>query len=92
VLIALTISSLLNIYYLLSIPMTAFFNKPITTNTANGTDLEHNEHVHTEPGSSRIKEAPIACLIGMAIPTLITIYLFFDPYVFFRLSSTLTNF
>jgi multicomponent Na+:H+ antiporter subunit D len=30
-------------------------------------------------------------LIGMAIPTFITLYLFFDPQVFYRLASTLTT-
>jgi len=85
VLIGLTVSSLLNIYYLLSIPMTAFFNKPVRTGAENDHDSEHS-------ASGRIKEAPIACLIGMAIPTVMTIYLFFDPQVFYRLSSTLANF
>lgn len=88
VLIGLTISSMLNIYYLLSIPMTAFFSKPLQDDSNSNA---HDEH-HHEASSSGIKEAPIACLIGMAIPTLVTIYLFFDPQVFFRLSSTLANF
>jgi multicomponent Na+:H+ antiporter subunit D len=89
VLIALTVSSMLNIYYLLSIPMTAFFNKPLAVSSG---DNEHDEH-HGEPSSNGgIKEAPVACLIGMAIPTFVTIYLFFDPQVFYRLSSTLANF
>jgi multicomponent Na+:H+ antiporter subunit D len=79
VLIGLTVSSLLNIYYLLSIPMTAFFNKPLN----HGTENEHG---------GVVKEAPLACLMGMAIPTFMTIYLFFDPQVFYRLSLTLANF
>ncbi|AEP29281.1 proton-conducting transporter membrane subunit [Brumicola nitratireducens] len=88
VLIGLTVSSLLNIYYLLSIPMTAFFNKPVKTSA------DHSHDSHGDPNSVRqgIKEAPFACLIGMAIPTLMTLYLFFDPQVFYRLSSTLANF
>jgi multicomponent Na+:H+ antiporter subunit D len=86
VLIGLTVSSLLNIYYLLSIPMTAFFNKPVKSSTENYHAGGHH------PVSEGIKEAPLACLIGMAIPTFITIYLFFDPQVFYRLSSTLANF
>lgn len=89
VLIGLTISSMLNIYYLLSIPMTAFFSKApqIAPN-----DHGHDEHHGENANSGGIKEAPLACLIGMAIPTLVTIYLFFDPQVFYRLSSTLANF
>ena len=69
--IALIVSSLLNTYYLLSIPMRAFFVK---------------SSLYTE-----YKEAPLACLIGMAIPTIMTIYLFFDPSVFYQLSLTLTE-
>jgi multicomponent Na+:H+ antiporter subunit D len=74
ILTALAISSVLNTYYLLSIPMTAFFNKPPATE------------------ESTYSEAPIACLVGMAIPTCVTLYLFFDPQVFYRLASTLTQF
>jgi multicomponent Na+:H+ antiporter subunit D len=69
--IALVISSLLNTYYLLSIPMRAYF-------------------VHN-PAYGQYKEAPLACLIGMAIPTIMTIYLFFDPSVFYELSLSLIN-
>lgn len=71
VLIALVASSLLNTYYLLSIPMRAYFV--------------------SNPAYTQIKEAPTACLIGMAIPTVVTIYLFFDPSVFYQLSLSLTD-
>lgn len=71
VLSALIASSLLNTYYLLSIPMRAYFM--------------------TNPSYTHVKEAPTACLIGMAIPTLVTLYLFFDPSVFYQLSLTLTE-
>ncbi len=72
ILITLSVSSMLNIFYLLSIPMKAFFTVPSNEKT-------------------QIKEAPIACLIGMAIPTVMTIYLFFDPSVFYTLSQTLVG-
>ncbi len=71
VLAALALSSLLNTYYLLSIPMRAFF-------------MQNNAY-------QQIQEAPKACLIGMAIPTAMTLYLFFDPSVFYQLSLTLTE-
>jgi multicomponent Na+:H+ antiporter subunit D len=71
VLFALALSSLLNTYYLLSIPMRAFF-------------MHNNAY-------QQIQEAPKACLIGMAIPTAMTLYLFFDPSVFYQLSLTLTE-
>lgn len=71
VLSALAISTLLNTYYLLSIPMRAFF-------------IRH-------PSYTEIQEAPKACLIGMAIPTLVTLYLFIDPAIFYQLSLSLTK-
>lgn len=72
VLTALAISSMLNIYYLLSIPVKAFF-------------------MPADDAEVGIKEAPLPCVIGMAIPTAITIYLFFDPSLFYELSATLTK-
>ncbi len=71
VLAALGASSLLNTYYLLSIPMRGFF-------------MQNNAY-------QQVKEAPVACMIGMAIPTIMTLYLFFDPSVFYQLSLTLTE-
>jgi multicomponent Na+:H+ antiporter subunit D len=71
VLAALALSSLLNTYYLLSIPMRAFF-------------IQNNAY-------QQIQEAPKACLIGMAIPTAMTLYLFYDPSLFYQLSLTLTE-
>jgi multicomponent Na+:H+ antiporter subunit D len=61
----LLLSSLLNISYLLSIPMRGFF----ATNTR----------------TQAIKEAPNLCLLGMAIPALACIYLFFQPTFFYDL-------
>ncbi|MBF7073305.1 monovalent cation/H+ antiporter subunit D family protein [Glaciecola sp. MH2013] len=80
ILTGLAISSILNTYYLLSIPMTAFFNKA------------DNDSSNASQHASGIKEAPVACLIGMAIPTCITVYLFFDPQLFYRLAATLNQF
>ncbi|WP_395341565.1 monovalent cation/H+ antiporter subunit D family protein [Ningiella sp. W23] len=77
VLSVLTISSMLNIYYLLSIPVKAFFTSPSED------ELAEND--------TSIKEAPIACLIGMAIPTVMTLYLFFDPSVFYTLSEAISK-
>jgi multicomponent Na+:H+ antiporter subunit D len=63
----LILSSLLNIAYLLVIPMRAFFGKA------------------TEQAT--YSEAPLACLIGMAIPTTLCIYLFFAPDIFYKLAN-----
>lgn len=64
----LLVSSLLNIWYLLSIPIKAFFSQPTS-------DI------------SAYKEAPWPCLIGLLIPTLMCLYLFFYPFPFFELAS-----
>ncbi len=64
----LMLSSLLNIIYLLAIPVRAFFPAA-------------NDHI-----SEDIKEAPITCLIGMLVPSLICIYLFLNPEPFYSLA------
>ncbi|TNF98637.1 MAG: monovalent cation/H+ antiporter subunit D family protein [Gammaproteobacteria bacterium] len=69
----LMISSLLNIAYLLVIPVRAFFVKPGQT------------------VSEGIKEAPVTCLIGMLIPSLMCIYLFFHPEPFYSLAQTVSR-
>lgn len=69
VLTVLMISSLLNIIYLLAIPVRAFFPGPGSA------------------AGGRIKEAPITCLIGMLIPSLACIYLFFNPEPFYSLAQ-----
>ncbi|RDV24655.1 monovalent cation/H+ antiporter subunit D family protein [Alteromonas aestuariivivens] len=67
----LTVSSLLNIAYLLTIPVRAFFASP-------GIPSVH------------AKEAPLPCLIGMAVPAIFCIYLFFDPHWLLNLSQPTT--
>ena len=68
ILITLVISSLLNIAYLLVIPVKAFFGGPAhpTTNTVN--------------------EAPLACMVGLLLPALLCVWLFFEPDLVYRLS------
>jgi len=68
----LMISSLLNIVYLLVIPVKAFY--PATSN-----------------GTVAVKEAPLTCLIGMGIPSLMCIYLFINPEPFYSLARLLTQ-
>lgn len=69
--ITLMLSTLLNIAYLLVIPVKAFFGTPAD--------------------NQRWREAPLPCLIGMAIPTLLCIYMFFDPHVFFQLANSVNQ-
>lgn len=69
--ITLMLSTLLNIWYLLSIPMHAFFKS--------GDDAR------------QYREAPLACLIGMAVPAALCVYLFFDPHVIFNLAAHITG-
>lgn len=66
-LITLMLSTLLNIWYLLSIPMHAFFKAGTVSQPV-------------------VKEAPVACLIGMAVPAALCIYLFFDPHIVYQLA------
>ena len=73
VLAVLMLSSLLNIVYLLAIPVRAFFSKSDVA-VAEGT-----------------KEAPLTCLIGMLVPVLMCIYLFFSPEPFYSLAQELAN-
>lgn len=64
--ITLMVSTLLNIWYLLTVPMHAFF-KPA-------------------PDKSQYKEAPVSCLIAMAVPAALCIYFFFDPHLIYQLA------
>ena len=64
----LMLSSLLNIVYLMAIPIKGFFHAP------------------SEPQSVAIKEAPFPCLVGLVIPALICVYLFFNPQPFYGLA------
>lgn len=75
----LLLSSLLNIWYLLSIPVQAFMGKAPAPRAD-----EQIHRVAEEVPHSRF-EAPFACLLGILIPTLICLYLFFFPYPFFSL-------
>jgi len=65
----LLISSLLNIAYLLPVPVRGFFGK-----TRDGTTY------------TRIKEAPLSCLIAMMITSLACVLLFFYPDPFYELA------
>lgn len=65
----LMLSSLLNIAYLVVIPVRAFFGK-----------LPHGE-------STALKEAPLPCLIGLVIPAIMCLYLFFYPEPFLGLAQ-----
>lgn len=69
----LMLSSLLNIVYLLAIPVRAFFVQP------------------TQTAAGEIKEAPVTCLIGMLVPSIMCIYLFFNPEPFYSLAQALAK-
>lgn len=70
----LMISSLLNIAYLLPIPVRAFFSKP----------KDGNEY-------TRIKEAPVTCLVAMVITALACFVLFLFPGPFYQLAMSLAG-
>lgn len=67
----LLLSSLLNIAYLLIIPVRAFFKQPPAEQT---------------PG---LHEAPWTCLLGMSVPALMCVVLFFYPEPFYSLAKAL---
>lgn len=69
----LMISSLLNIAYLASIPLKAFFS-PLP-----------------EGVDTRMKEAPLPCLIALLIPAICCLYLFFYPEPFYGLAQHALN-
>lgn len=66
----LMISSLLNIAYLLSIPLRAFFSAPSNENMSSG-----------------VREAPLPCLVAIAVTTVGCLVLFFYPEPLYRLAS-----
>ena len=71
----LMISSLLNIAYLLVIPARAYFGQP----------QPGKDHAHHHG------EAPMTCLIAMAISSLMCIYLFFNPEPFYTLAGLIVS-
>jgi len=75
----LMVSSLLNIGYLLPIPLRAFFQAP--------DDDGHASHSGDAP--SGIKEAPLPCLIALVLTSVGCIVLFFFPGPMFELLSSI---
>jgi multicomponent Na+:H+ antiporter subunit D len=66
----LMISSLLNIVYLLPIPIRAFLARPPEGETRSG-----------------LREAPVTCLLAMAVTSLACVLLFFYPDPFYELAA-----
>ena len=73
----LLISSLLNIAYLLPIPIQGFFAK--------ATPSKHDEHGHAPVEG--IQEAPLACLIPLMLTATACVVLFFFPDFFLQLAK-----
>jgi len=76
-LLVLLISSLLNVAYLLPIAVRGFFSEP--------------EGMPPDDGSKGIKEAPLPCLIAIAITSLGCIVLFFYPEPVYELMQSIAN-
>ena len=70
-LMVLMLSSLLGLYYLLEVPVKAFFFKPLE-------DAHHREGIH---------EAPTASLIAIIITAIMTVGLFVRPDLAFNLMA-----
>lgn len=84
-LIVLLISSLLNIAYLLTVPMRAFFARPVASTNDHGPENQHAHDDHGDP--NKIKEAPLAMLIAIGITATGTIMLFLYPEGLFALAQ-----
>lgn len=65
----LMISSLLNVAYLLPIPIKAFFNP----------------EKHSDWSWSEVKEAPLPCLVAICVTSMLCILFFFSPHLFIEL-------
>jgi len=76
VMIILMISSLLNIAYLLPIPLRAFFDGERSVVTIR---------------RDQIKEAPWASLLALSITAIMTMVFFFWPQVFYGLAESLAS-
>lgn len=82
----LMVSSLLNIAYLLPIPLRAFFPGA----GPQGTDFrENNKIIRLE--RAQIKEAPWPSLIALSLTSIMTMVLFFWPHVFYELAASLAG-
>jgi len=92
----LMVSSLLNVAYLLPIPVRGFFatpadNPPLPPGhemTAEH-DPEH-DHAHDHDPARRIKEAPLPCLFAMAVTSAGCVALFFYPTPVYNLMQMIT--
>jgi multicomponent Na+:H+ antiporter subunit D len=72
VIAALILSSLLNVFYLLQIPLRAFFG----TRPADHAEPFENR---STPAPETVKEAPLPCLIAIGVTSLACVVLFFFP-------------
>jgi len=86
---SLMISSLLNIAYLIPIPMLAFLKAPDTANhdghsTSNdGQELQENHDTMSDEHEAAHGEAPLACVIPLCCTAAISVILFFTaPWIY----------
>ncbi|MDA1089182.1 MAG: proton-conducting transporter membrane subunit [Proteobacteria bacterium] len=77
----LVVSSLLNVVYLLQIPFNGFFSTSLNNPepaAKHNHDADH-DHSHDREQSQGIREAPVPCLIAIAISSTGCLVLFFYP-------------
>jgi len=77
-LVVLMLSTLLSLYYLLEVPVKAFFSAPPAD-------------AHHEAGHEGIREAPWPCLVAIMITAAATVALFFWPHLAFELMTLLAG-
>jgi len=85
----LMISSLLNVAYLLPIPIKAFFGDP--ANAAPTHDDGHGHHNEGAHGGSGLQEAPTFCVIAQCFTAFGCLILFLWPDAIFRLLGQLVG-
>jgi multicomponent Na+:H+ antiporter subunit D len=89
----LLVSSLLNIAYLLVIPVRAFFLQPAgaAAHTQSGAQSGVDSGGDSGASTNAIAEAPAACLIAMVVTSAACIVLFFYPDFLYRLAAAVTG-
>ncbi len=94
----LMVSSLLNVAYLLSIPLSGFFaaavdSPPSASNPGKGTERDTaraaGDDGADDRNAGRIKEAPFPCLIAMAVTSAGCVALFFYPETVYNLMQSI---
>ncbi|TWU60684.1 NADH-quinone oxidoreductase subunit L [Rubripirellula tenax] len=87
---ALMISSLLNIAYLVPIPVLAFMSPLERSDEEKHNEEKHDDHHHAE-STDEIHEAPLACVLPLCITALGSVWLFFAAESIYKVLLPITQ-